>query len=413
VPNLRDRLTLIRDLKKSETPVKAQASSFNTAGLTRMGWGICGHQVLKREITVDSPLKSMKSLPSALAILIPDLAWRKLPQIEDFLFFDLETTGLSGGAGTLAFLAAFGKFHAKGKLRITQYLLLDYPGENDFIEAVLGEFKNENSVIVSYNGKCFDSQILKNRCLMNRIKPPEYNHADLLHPARRLWKNIINDCSQKSIETEILGIDRGEDIPGALAPEIWFEFLKTGETKRLIGICDHNCADIAGLSSILSAIISIAASPLDEKNYNFDIERLALYWRNFIRTREKYLPTEKAEITQLDKLRVTGTEILRHAADKKYPRAAFVYAQDLIRSGNYEEGRKRLLSISKSSFPEGIKAAAFRALAIDSERRLKNLEEAYAFVEKGLKLKQAGSFWECEFEKRKERLEKKLNRSNL
>jgi len=412
VSNLRDRLNRIRELKKSESREEQQKTRSSPVDVSLKGWDNCGYQVLKREFNVGLSCKIQKKLPAALAILVPDLAGQKLPQIEDFLFFDLETTGLSGGAGTLAFLAAFGRFVQGGKLHITQYLLLDYPGENDFLSAVLGEFKNEKSVIVSYNGKCFDSQILKNRCLMNRIKPPEYCHADLLHPARRLWKNIINDCSQDSIETRILGLDRSNDIPGTLAPEIWFEFLRTGETGRLIGICDHNTADITGLASILGAISCIAENPLNSEDYNFDIERLALYWRDFIRIRKKCLPTEKVEISQLDKLQTTGIEILRYSADKKFPRASIVYAQDLIKNGDFEEGRKRLLSITKSSFPESIKAAALRALAIDSERRLKNLKEAYKFVETGLKLKQAGSFWECEFEKRKERLEKKFNRSN-
>jgi len=412
VSNLRDRLNRIRELKKSESREEPQETRSSPVDVSIKGWDNCGYQVLKREVNAGLSFKIQKKLPLALAILVPDLAGRKLPQLEDFLFFDLETTGLSGGAGTLAFLAAFGRFVQNGKLHITQYLLLDYPGENDFLSAVLGELKNEKSVIVSYNGKCFDSQILKNRCLMNRIKPPEYCHADLLHPARRLWKNIINDCSQGSIETRILGLDRSNDIPGALAPEIWFEFLRTGETERLIGICDHNTADITGLASILAAISCIAENPLNSEDYNFDIERLALYWQNFIRIQKKCLPTEKEEVSQLDKLQTTGIEILRYTADKKFPRASIVYAQDLIKNGDFEEGRKRLLSITKSSFPKNIKAAAFRALAIDSERRLKNLKEAYKFVETGQKLKQAGSFWECEFEKRKERLEKKLNRLN-
>jgi uncharacterized protein YprB with RNaseH-like and TPR domain len=407
VADLRDRLKRIHDQRKSELPQQARMPpSSDISGLTCQGWELCGFQTLKREVIQGSPFETMESLPQALEILIPDLAGRKLPCIEDFLFFDLETTGLSGGAGTAAFLAAFGKPLSGKKLHITQYLLLDYPGESDFLEAVLGEFKNEKSVIVSYNGKCFDSQILKSRCLMNRIKPPEYIHVDLLHPARRLWKNVIHDCSQGSVETQILGIDRIDDIPGALAPEIWFDFLKTGNAERLIGICDHNRADIAGLASILAAVISIAEDPFCLK-YRCDIEKLVLYWRCFIRRQEKYLKNEKPEITRYEKLRITGNELLRRAAESNFPHAAFVCAQDQIWKGNYEEGRKSLLKIIKSPFPENIKAAAFRALAIDSERRLKDIDEAKGFVRLAMELEQAGAVWQKEFEKRKERLEKR------
>jgi hypothetical protein len=301
----------------------------------------------------------MKNLSPALAILVPDLAGRNLPNIEDFLFFDLETSGLSGGAGTVAFLAAFGRIK-NDKLHITQYLLLDYPGENDFLEAVLKEFKDEKSVIVSYNGKCFDSQIIKNRCLMNRIRPPVYFHADLLHPARRLWKNIIGDCCQASIETNILGLDRTGDIPGSMAPDIWFDFLKTGRTEMLLGICKHNCSDIAGLAAILSAMVSIADAPL-ETDYRYDIERLALYWRDFVRRNDM----------QNEELRTTGNELMRYAVKKGNPRAVYVYAYDQTCLGNYKEALK--------------------------------------LVNKGLELFEEGTEWHDRLLRKKDRLEKKLN----
>jgi len=405
VANLRDRLKIIHDQRKSEKP-KAAYRSSDVSVLTEQGWEPCGFQVLKRDISVKAPFKLNTDLPRALRVVVPDLAGRSLPRPEDFLFFDLETTGLSGGAGTVAFLAAFGKPVFKNKLVVTQYLLLDYPGENGFLENVLNEFKKPQSVIVTYNGKCFDSQILKTRCLMNGIKPPEYYHADLLHPARRLWKNIIHDCSQASIETRILGLDRSGDIPGALAPEIWFEFLKTGRTERLTGICEHNCSDITGLATILCAMISIAADPAGA-DYSYDIERLALFWRDFCRRRGRYSQAD------LDDLQITGNNLLRFCAGKNYPRAALAYAYDQFRGNNFEEGRERMLKIAASDFNHDVKACALRILAIDNERRLKNIIGALEFVKQGLELKEAGGFWQAAFEKRAERLEKKLqaNRS--
>jgi len=271
---LRERLKRINESKKAGIFNKTQNEKVNE--LVKLeGWESCGFNVLKRTINTSSPLKSIKKFSQELHIFIPDLGYRELPKKEDFLFFDLETTGLSGGAGTVAFLAAFGKLNLNGKLEITQYLLLDYSGQNDFLVNVLEELNKKNEVIVSYNGKCFDSQIIKTMCLMNRIKPPEYWHVDLLHPSRRLWKSLIQDCSQANIENKILGIERIDDIPGSLAPEIWFEFLKTGATEKLIGICEHNVYDIKGLAFILSAIIKIAEKPFVIDKYEYDTERLA------------------------------------------------------------------------------------------------------------------------------------------
>jgi len=275
MPGLKDRLKRIKESKTGETQKKVCEQTREPVILN--GFTSCGFNVKKREVSVTSSLKLNKTLPSALSVIIPDLSFRELPLIKDFLFFDLETTGLSTGAGTVAFLAAFGRFDKNGSLLITQYLLLDYPGENDFLENVIDELSRNDAVIVSYNGKCFDSQIIKTRCLMNRMKNPQYYHADLLHPSRRLWKNIIHDCSQSSVETNILGLDRTGDIPGSLAPDIWFEFLKTGKTEKLMGICDHNIKDITGLAAILTAMISIAEKPFETVNYKYDTERLAKF----------------------------------------------------------------------------------------------------------------------------------------
>ena len=377
--NLRDRLKIIQNQKKNEVikenpqGAREQSSEYSNghSALKNSGWILCGFKALKREVIKDSPFDSKPTLPSALPIIIHDLPGSlqqgNLPKQTDFLFFDLETTGLSGGAGTIAFLAAFGRIVKKGsfcKLKITQYLLLDYPGENDFLEAVLKEF-TKDCVVVTYNGKCFDSQILKSRCLMNRIKPPEYNHADLLFPARRLWKNIIHDCSQSSIETKILGIDRTGDIPGSMAPDIWFDFLKTGRTNMLTGICDHNTADITGLAAILAAMIKTAEDPFSAK-YNYDTGRLALYWRFFCRHREN------------DDIKKTGEKLLRFAAKKNI-----------------------------KSLPN-IKAAIYKAIAIDSERKDKDYALAMEYVNKGLLLTDINENYRNDFLRRKERLEKKL-----
>ncbi|GHV95310.1 hypothetical protein AGMMS50293_16300 [Spirochaetia bacterium] len=348
-------------------------------------------------------------------MVIPGLT---LPAPEDLLFFDLETTGLSGGAGTIAFLAAFGRLvpaagagdSAVLELHVTQYLLLDYPGENDFLEALLGEFDKERRLVVTYNGKSFDSQILKTRCLMNGMRPPEYLHADLLHPARRLWKRLLADCSQGTIETEILGIDRRGDTPGALAPEIWFSFLKDGDTGRLMDICAHNRKDILGLAAIFALMSQIASDPCGMlKTYRYDVEMLALRWRDLVRKEQSVCETCEAGGNA-----ALGQKLLRFAARKKNcPQAAFAYALDLLRGGGYTEGRKRLLAIVSAGYPDDLRAASLRALAIDSEWRIGDLTEALALVKRGLELLPAENIRRAEFERREERLKRKVLRMEL
>jgi uncharacterized protein YprB with RNaseH-like and TPR domain len=390
----------------------------------RAGWEAAGLQTLKRVFTV--PFASAfpgkrwmfpAELPAALPVVIPDFGRLyaagegssvpyALPPPEKLLFFDLETTGLSGGAGTVAFLAAFGRLAPRAsahELRITQYLLLDYPGEYDFLAALLAEFAFPDQLVVSYNGKSFDSQILKTRCLMNGIPPPQYHHADLLHPCRRLWKRVLADCSQGTIETEVLGIDRSGDTPGSLAPEIWFSFLKTGDASELMGICDHNSRDIAGLAAIFASLVRIASEPVAQAGvFRYDIENLVLRWRDFTRRQAGQDLTAGGELAD------TGNAILRAAAEQGCPRASFALARDCMRNGDYDAGRRLLLRITESEAPETVRAAAFWALSCDSERRLACPREALALVKTGMALLAEGSARCREFARRAERLERKL-----
>jgi uncharacterized protein YprB with RNaseH-like and TPR domain/ribosomal protein S18 acetylase RimI-like enzyme len=333
--NLRNRLLLIREMegRKNAADAGTAASAAPGAAVSRAasvtgiraappqpekaplngvsppplpGWENAGFLAARRAVTLDFPHPLPPVFPRSMGIPAPDFfgyfahpAVRGEARPEDLCFFDLETTGLSSGAGTVAFLAAFGRFvPASGgryTLRVNQYLLLDYPGEGDFLEAALKEFGGDEApetpgeiarppLVVTYNGKTFDAQILKTRCLMNAVVPPDYCHADLLHPARRLWKRVLPSCSQAAVETAVLGLDRSGDIPGSEAPDIWFDFLKTGRTEALYGICDHNIRDIYGLARLLAALAEIAASPLEAlEKYRCDAERLALRWWNICR----------------------------------------------------------------------------------------------------------------------------------
>jgi hypothetical protein len=179
-----------------------------------------------------------------------------------------------------------------------------------------------------------------------------------------LCKSILRDCSQCSVETHVIGIDRSGDIPGFLAPEIWFEFLNTGRLERLEGICGHNSMDITGLAFILAKMINIASDPLGYNDY--DKFKLAARWRDFCR---KHSP-------DTDSLRVTGKSLL--------------------------------LKIADSNYPDSKKAQVLRVLAIDSERIEKNLNQALDYARLGLELKEAGEFWREDFERRVLRLERKM-----
>src|SRR5207344_1330547 len=106
-----------------------------------------------------------------------------------FVFFDLETTGLSGGAGTLAFLVGCGWFEPDGAFVTRQFLLARHADEPMLLEAVAAELARAGA-LVSFNGKSFDAPLLEGRYLFHRMvwSGRELPHLDVLHPARRFWK---------------------------------------------------------------------------------------------------------------------------------------------------------------------------------------------------------------------------------
>ncbi|MEK6256680.1 MAG: ribonuclease H-like domain-containing protein, partial [Chloroflexota bacterium] len=110
---------------------------------------------------------------------------------ENFAFLDTETTGLAGGSGTYAFMVGVGRFEQDG-FRLVQFFLRD-PIEEPALLAGLEEFLAPAKSLVTFNGKAFDVPLLDARYITNAAPTPLKGmaHVDMLHLARRLWKNRL------------------------------------------------------------------------------------------------------------------------------------------------------------------------------------------------------------------------------
>jgi uncharacterized protein YprB with RNaseH-like and TPR domain len=172
----------------------------------------------------------------------------------EWAFLDTETTGLAGGTGTCAFLVGVGRITPEG-FRVRQFFMRDYAEEASLLDSLtrhLAEFR----VMITYNGRTFDQPLLETRYRMNRARPPfgRMEHLDLLHGARRLWKLRFESCRLVDLEQQILGVERDGDIPGALIPYLYFEYLRTRRAARLLPVFHHNATDILTLAC-LTAIV--------------------------------------------------------------------------------------------------------------------------------------------------------------
>ena len=177
------------------------------------------------------------------------------------LFLDTETTGLSGGSGTVAFEIGLGMLGREG-LAITQHVMRDYPEERYMLEKV-DQALRECDVICTFNGRTFDLPLLRTRFIMNRLNPSALDrpHIDLLPIARRVYKLRLSSCRLSRLETEVLGLPRENDLPGSEAPERFFRFLKTGAFALLEDVLTHNEQDVASMLLLLSHLCMTYTQP--------------------------------------------------------------------------------------------------------------------------------------------------------
>ena len=169
--------------------------------------------------------------------------------IEDarrLLFLDAETTGLAGGTGTYAFLVG-AAWLEDDRLVLAQHFMRDFDEEPALL-AALRPLLERASGLVTFNGATFDLPLLETRFLMTRRRwPAALPHLDLLRPARRIWTACLPDCRLATLEREVVGVVREDDIAGGLIPALYFDFLRSRRAAPLARVLAHNRDDILTL----------------------------------------------------------------------------------------------------------------------------------------------------------------------
>ncbi len=164
-------------------------------------------------------------------------------------FFDIETLGLFGSP---VFLAGIGRPRPEGGMTIIQYLARSLDEEIGLLEAVREELAG-CLFLVTYNGKAFDWTTVKGRFAYYSLPPPpEPLHLDLLHHARRRFRDDFSDLRLGTVEREVFGIARENDLPGEDVPVYYAEYLETGDPRPLIPILNHNRQDVETLAVLFS-----------------------------------------------------------------------------------------------------------------------------------------------------------------
>ncbi len=355
-------------------------------------------QLSDYRIEAESPL----ALFDARAAAIPDWARR-------VVFFDVETTGLSGGAGTLAFLAGCGWFE-DGGFRIRQFLLGAAAGERALLDA-LGSVLAEASLIVTFNGRTFDVPLMETRWAFHRTASPTDGlpHFDMLPTARRLWGVVPRSrydpvpavsCSLTALERAVLGFHRLGDVPGMEIPARYFQFLRTGDTTLLERVLEHNAWDLISLAAVMAHALWLAREgPEACRHANEQIALGRLYERagdGERAARAFDLATRAAD---------AGHDLRRLAL----ARLAALHRRE-ARFDESAEAWHRVLALSAGgrASPDALDRRAAEALAIHLEHRARDLPSARRYAE-ALRTATSGRA-RAEADHRLGRLDRKLRR---
>lgn len=276
-------------------------------------------------------------------------------------FLDTETTGLSGGAGTAAFLVGVGYVDGD-RFRVRQYFMRDYHEEAALLRALARDLEAFGA-LVTFNGKMFDVPLLETRFRLNRDRFPlsEAPHLDLLHPARRLWKARLESCRLQSLEVSLLGLRRREDVPSEDIPRLYFDYVRRKDARALVRVFEHNRLDVVSLAAL--AVLACQWVTEDWAQDARDVLSLA-------RVLERAEEHERA---------VAG---YRRALGSEGPvrlEALLRLASRLRKTGDHA----RAAALWREAAEAG-DVGSLRALAIHHEHRLRDPAGALCWVEQGL-----------------------------
>jgi hypothetical protein len=329
--------------------------------------------------------------------------WAGLPAVsqlpaQGFAFLDTETTGLSGGTGTYAFLVGVGRFE-QDEFHLEQFFMRD-PLEEPAQLAAIEEFLAPCSALVTFNGKAFDVPLLQTRYLAQGWRPPfsDLAHIDLLHLARRLWRDRLPSRTLGNLEVQILGASRTlQDVPGWAIPQMYFDYLRSGDARPLEGVFYHNALDVVSLAALFNYMAGLLANPLDGSvEHGIDLIALAKLFE---------------DMGDLDR----ATRLYIHGLEHDLPKA------------NLLEAIQRLAGIHKrqDNLPAAVElwrqaahhqhVQAHIELAKFYEHQMRDYSEAAHWTQSALALLELPGFsayermqWQSELLHRLERLQRKL-----
>jgi uncharacterized protein YprB with RNaseH-like and TPR domain len=390
-PRRRDSSPVAADQRKELTPVlRSRPEAGLGRALEELGFTWDGSRslwvrrtaVTQRELGLgDRTLEPFKLqlLSSAVA-----------PQLDGpVVFFDLETTGLQRGTGTVPFLYGWASV-TTDRIEVEQWFLPDLGQEGPLVAAAVEMLKG-CGLLVTYNGASFDLPLVRTRAVMTGLERPwpATPHLDLLPLVRRLFRHRLSRCSLRRAEEELLGRPRLDDLPGSEAPGRYRRFLRDRDPAPLAPVLRHNLLDLLSLAQLIDHLEHHLEVDNPQPSDWYSLGRFAESRGHLQRADALYLGAQTESPPPLDRA------------------AALRRSRLLRRQGRDPEAREAWRAVwERWRDPE-----AAEALCIELEHQLGELPAALELARDALSTAPAG--WDRRFAKRIWRLQARLDSRGL
>lgn len=177
----------------------------------------------------------------------------RLFPIEQILFLDIETTGLSPGSSQLYLIGC--AFYREGNWQIRQWFAQSPEEEAELLKAFFS-FSEGFSCLMHYNGNTFDLPYLRQKAAVYGISW-DFNRFEGIDIYRRIfpYKNFLKlpNCKQKTVEY-FLGIAREDTYSGGELISVYSDYISSHDYNLYHILLQHNADDVKGMLELLPVL---------------------------------------------------------------------------------------------------------------------------------------------------------------
>ncbi len=277
-------------------------------------------------------------------------------------------------------MVGVGKF-VDNQFHLAQFFLHDISSEPALLVA-LEQFLLPCQMLVTFNGKSFDLPLLKTRYLLQGWRDPigEKLQVDLLHLARRLWKDRLPSRTLINLEAQILHAARSDDdIPGWMIPQMYFDYLRDGDAIPLKSVFYHNSVDVISMAALLNHACKILSAPQSSS----DIPGVDLY--SIAKFHEDY--------GDLDTAIELYIQFLDHDEFQIDSELTYFYTEAILRLANIHKRRDQIVP-AMELWERAVEYKSIQAcveLAMVKEHRQKDFQSAVYWTQIAIDLLTKGS----------------------